>query len=226
MAVGARQSHFGCALVHRPCLQDEANFVERGVDGEIIDGILIELHVVGGGGRGVGDEFEELFAVMLHQHKLSVGARNHSVGRVPVGFHGYIYIEVARWILEMPHVYSFFIDIFLALFKRIGIHVAKHLEAIFRLAHNRTERNGNRQANHAGAGDAHAHGILYHVAAEKNVDALRKSAKGFAGTCHTQRHCGRLRASDCRHHFALDQSYNPIDCFSIHFDSDDIMIQG
>ena len=77
-----------------------------------------------------------------------------------------------------------------------GRQVAQHFKLIFALADQGAQRDCDGQAGHAGAGDAHAHGIFQDIGAQQRLDLIGPAAQLFGGFCRTQRHRHGLGATD------------------------------
>ena len=74
----------------------------------------------------------------------------------------------------------------------------QHLQPIGGTSRNAAERGSDLQSHHAGAGNAHAHGVLQNVGADPQHDLFRAAAQRLRGLRHRQRHGDRLRAAQRR----------------------------
>lgn len=99
---------------------------------------------------------------------------------------------------------AFLVHIPLAACHGLGIDVAQHFEPVGGLADQGAERNGDRQADHARAGDAHAHGVLEDIGREAGDDAFGFRTEDFGGFRHAEGDGDGLRAADGRYDLAVD----------------------
>ena len=114
-------------------------------------------------------------------------------------------IQFFRNPLLQLDVDSVLCDILFSRRERFGRQVAQHFEAVLALADERTQGDGDRQAGHARAGDAHTHRVLEDVRAQQRFDLFRLAAQLLDGAGRTQGDSHRFGAADGRHHFLVNQ---------------------
>ena len=90
-------------------------------------------------------------------------------------------------------------------FDGFGRHVAQDLQLIFRTADQRTQRHGDRQADHSRAGNAHAHRILEDIGAQAHLDLFGLRVEQFGGARRTQSHGDRFGTADGRNHLFINE---------------------
>ena len=88
----------------------------------------------------------------------------------------------------------------------LGREVLQHLQLVFRLADEGSQRNGDGQTYHAGAGNADTHRVFQDVARQLGSDFFWSAAQQLGGTSRAEGHCHRFRTADGRHHFLLDEA--------------------
>ena len=101
----------------------------------------------------------------------------------------------------------------LALLHNIGSDTGEHLKAEFGTAGQHSESYGNRQADHAGAGNPDTHGVLDNVAAETTFHALHgiaRHAEQLGGTGGGEGNGHRFGTAHSGHNFALDKRQNTV----------------
>ena len=84
--------------------------------------------------------------------------------------------------------YSFLIDIPLARLHVLWSDFFKQLQSVFRSTHQRPQCDGNRQAGHPCAGDAHSHRVFQHVGTQLYLDGFGAAAQYFSRLGRAERH--------------------------------------
>ena len=87
----------------------------------------------------------------------------------------------------------------------LGGHVAQHFELVFGTSDQRTQSHGDGQTDHAGAGNADAHGVLEDVGAQAHRDRLGQHAEQLGGARRAERHGNGFGAADGGNHLAADE---------------------
>ena len=80
-------------------------------------------------------------------------------------------VEFVRRIGLQIDVNTAFGDVSLTLLHIRRCGIAQDFQSVVRMSDQGAQCHGNRQSHHAGAGNAHAHGVLQDVCAEPHVDA-------------------------------------------------------
>ena len=192
-------------------LEDEIDLVERGCHGEVIDQAQVQCDIVIAvvAGNAVGHIVDEHDGVIIGgAHKAGVRTLNDGAGGVSAALADGFDIELVAAVLFQVDNDAVLVDEALALFHGLGGDVLEHLELVLALTDDGAQCDGDGQAYHAGAGDAHTHGVLQDVGTQQDGDFLRTAAQHLGGAAHTQGHCHGLGTSHGRNHLAFHQRDN------------------
>lgn len=196
----------GGGFVHAAGFEDEAQFIERRRHGEIPDAAQGQGHLArllfGDGCRAF---VEQYLAVAFEIDEGGMSARDHRHGAAFSGRGFDLDIEFFGDILLQRDADALFVDITGAPPDGFGRHVAQDLQSVFRTADQRTQRHGDRQADHSRAGNAHAHRILEDIGAQAHLDLFGLRVEQFGGARRTQSHGDRFGTADGGHNFAVDK---------------------
>ena len=123
------------------------------------------------------------------------------------GCDGHFDMEYRRGIGEQADADALLVDVFAAALDSFGGYMRKHLELVCRVAGERTEGDCNRQAYHAGAWYAHAHGVLNDVGACTHLNLLRHCPLGkqLGGNGGAKGHRRRLCTTDSGNYLTVHQ---------------------
>ena len=118
-----------------------------------------------------------------------------------------LYVELVTLSLLEAHLYPSLVDECLSASDSVVVHIAQHLQSVLALPRYGSERYGYRESHHPCSGYADTHGVLQHVSAQHDVDALRQSAESLCRLCHTESHGYRLSASYGGDYLTSDEVY-------------------
>ena len=207
MAVVALDGELGCPHVVLLGLQNETDLVEGSCHGEVIDHAHGKLYVgvvlIGASGLSL---VEHHLVVALGKDKVGVAARDDGGSLVFTRMTDNLDVEFLDDALLQLDVNVGILDVALALLQSFGGEVFEHFELIFGLADKGTQGYSDGQADHSGAGNAHAHGILEHIGAEQHLDTVGTLAQQSGCLGRTQRHSHRFGAADGGNYFLIDKS--------------------
>ena len=110
----------------------------------------------------------------------------------------------------------FFVDVAFPGFHRFGVAVLQHLQLVFRLARQGTQRNGDGQAYHARPRYAYPHCVLQDVGAQPGFNLFGLRAQRLRGFCHAQCHGHRLCATYGRHYLSFYEVYDLFSFLFVH----------
>ena len=115
-------------------------------------------------------------------------------------------IEFVGVVLLQSDVDASLVDKCLATLNSLAVHVAQHLQTVFRFAHQGSQGHGDGQSYHPCAGNAYAHSILQHVGAKPYMYLLGRATQKLSGFGHAEGDGGGFGASYGGHHLMLDKS--------------------
>ena len=127
--------------------------------------------------------------------------------RVFAGGDSHFNMEYRRGIREQGDVDALLVYIIATALDGFRSDVGKHLELVSGVAGEHTEGDSYRQAYHAGAGYAHAHGVLDDVGTGTHVNPIGDSPLGeqLGGDGSAKGNCRRLGAADSRNYLTVHQ---------------------
>ncbi len=197
---------FGGRLVQPARLKDEPQLLDGRRRGEVPHLVQRQLHGLAAAlalaaGRGV----EQHFAVAGDVDERGVSAGDDGRRTVAVGFGFDFDVELLLDVLLERYGDALLIDVAPSALHGLGRGVAQHFELVLRAADERAQRDGDGQADHSRAGNAHAHGVLEDVGREPCGDLLGRAAQRLGGAGHAERHGDGLRTSDCGYDLAVDE---------------------
>ena len=203
--VGA-EGGFGGGFVEAGGLEDEADFVQRGGLGEVVDGAQGQGGGVGFGlGVGGGGAVEQDLSVALDALEAGVSAADDGRGLVVARAAGGFDVQLLVDVFFQGDADALLVDELLAFVHGLGRAVFEHLQLVVRPPDEGAQGDGDGQAYHARAGDADAHGVLQNVGAEAGGDAFGAAAQGLGGAGHAERHGHRFGTADGGDDFAPHQ---------------------
>ena len=190
-------------------LENEANFVEWGLHGEVIDQAKFEFNVaLVAIAAAVRLLVEQHLGVARDVHKAGVRPADDGAGGMATSLAQDLNIQFVAFALLELDVDASLINVLLALLDGLGTNVLDDLELVLALADDGAQGDGDGQADHACAGDAHAHGVLEDVGTQQGGDFLRFSAQCLGGAGYTQCHCHGLGTAHSGDNLALHQRDN------------------
>ena len=195
----------GGGFVQTAGFENEAQFAEGRRHGEIPDAAQVEkdlaLFLIG---NGCSAFVEQRFAVAFEVDEGGMPARNYRYSAVSSG-HGFdLDIKLFGNILLQRNADALFVDITGPPLHGFGRHVAQNLQPVFRTADQRSQRHGDRQADHSRTGNAYAHRIFEDIGAQAHLDFFGLRIEQFGGARRTQSHGDRFGTADGGHDFAVD----------------------
>ena len=206
MAEFAGEGTFGGGLVQPAGFEYETQFVQGRRGGEIPHTLQREGHValgIGIGGRCAFVEFDPAVALQEDEARVPAGDDGHGATTRGAGFD--LDIEFLGDRLLESDGDAFFGNVAAAALDGLGGHVAQHFELVFGTSDQRTQSHGDGQTDHAGAGNADAHGVLEDVGAQAHRDRLGQHAEQLGGARRAERHGNGFGAADGGNHLAADE---------------------
>ena len=159
-------------------LEDEANLIERSGGCEFVNQAEIQLDIVILHiSRSSTTLVENHLTIALYIHKVGMRTGNDSCSSAVAGIADYLDIEFIYIALFQLDVDVSILDILFAQLQGIRSKILENLEFILRLSDEGTERNCDRQTNHASAWNTHTHRILEHIRTQKNFNTFRALAQ-------------------------------------------------
>ena len=167
-------------------LENEADFVEWGLHGEVIDQAKFEFNVaLVAIAAAVRLLVEQHLGVARDVHKAGVRPADDGAGGMATSLAQDLNIQFVAFALLELDVDASLINVLLALLDGLGTNVLDDLELVLALADDGAQGDGDGQAYHARAGDAYAHGVLEDVGTEQCRDFFRSRAQGLGSSGYT-----------------------------------------